>query len=285
MARSEAADNGRPAAEASPRQSPPERPDPTARLTEADIVLQLAYESTFAAVTLIHPQKPFGYVPAVTLYRDGTVIAFDQIHGTRWWSRGEHRAASDLEHVHALGFAKLRSHMGDCRTTASGRSCVADAANVRLRVRRPDGTTRDLVNYAGNAAKHQAQLDAIYDRLEIIATPPPTGGPRAAQPWIPARASLFLRFAEEIEPSDREGLARALPWPLASELFERARQQSWIVVALDREQVLHVVDTLGTAGIPRTFRVGDEVVHAALVPWLPGVDHRPAIATTDLRSG
>jgi hypothetical protein len=250
-------------------------------------VLQLDYVPTFAFVDVVHPMFAFGRVPAVTAYRDGTVIVNDD-SGVRWWSRSEAWADDDLDHVHALGIAKLRSNSDNCRRTRTGEVCTADDADVLLRVRMRDGSMKTLRNYGGNAAKHQALLDAIYDRMKVIATPPSPVSPWPARPLFPRGASLFVRVADDIEPSDREGLARAHPWPLATELFERAERarargrEGWFVVAIDREQIQRLVAPLGTAGLTGTFRLGDRAVRAAMVPWLPGEDHREAIAAADL---
>lgn len=259
---------------------PHDVPDRTAHLGVDDILLQLDYETTFGLVDIVDPFRPFGSFPAVTLYRDGTVITSDH-HGTRFWRRGEQVAARDLEHVRALGAAKIRNHTSGCKKTLRGKSCVSDSARVHLRFRQRDGKLRDVVNYAGFSDTHQAQLDAIYDRLEIIGTAPWSGA-RPVMPWIPADASLFLRFAEDIEPVDREGLAKAAPWPLAADIFERAVREQWIVVAIDRPQILALTDRLGAHGGPASFRLDDRVVRVKLVPWLPGVDHRAAIAATKL---
>jgi len=83
------------------------------------------------------------------------------------------------------------------------------AAATMSRGSSDDARARDSPghNYAGFSDTHQAQLDAIYDRLESIGTAPRSDA-RPVVPWIPANASRFLRFAEDIEPSDREGLAK-----------------------------------------------------------------------------
>lgn len=256
--------------------------DPTDRLGPDDIVLQLEYDPTFSMVHVIHPGLVFGRVPAVTAYRDGTVVVNDR-DGVRWWTRSERWADDDLDHVHAIGVAKLRSSADACRRTRTGKVCSADDADVILRVRMRDASMKVLRNYGGNAAKYQAVLDAIYDRMHVIATPPPPNSPWPARPMLPRRASLFVRIADDIEPSDREGLAKAHPWPLANDLVDRAEREQWFVVAIDREQILRLLEPLGTAGQTATFRLGDRVVRAGMVPWLPGEDHSAAIEAADLR--
>lgn len=260
---------------------PKPKPDRTEQLGPDDILLQLDYESTFRLIDVVDSTKPFGNVPAMTLYRDGTVITSNR-HGTRFWGRGERAAEDDLDHVRALGAAKIRNHTSNCTTTGPGeKMCVSDSAIVHVRFRDERGKLRDLANYSGFSDTHRTQLDAIYDRLEVIGTAPDYGG-WPAKPWIPANASLFLRFAEDIEPSDREGLAKATPWPLALDIFERAVREEWIVVAIDRRQILALVNDVDLNAAPRVFRQGDRAVKAEIVPWMPGVDHRAAIAATKL---
>lgn len=256
-------------------------PDRTAELGQDDVLLQLDYESTFGAIGLVDFTRPFGSMPAVTLYRDGTVIA-NTPTGAMWWNRGEHLAANDLEHVHALGAAKIKNHTGSCVIEKTGKACVSDASIVHVRMRTKKGTLRDLANYAGFSNTHATALTAIYDRLEIIATLPSPTARRAAQPWIPVNASLFLRFRDDVEEIDHATLSTATPWPLAPDIFERAVREQWIVVALDRPQVLAIVGTTGTTGEPVLLRLGNRAVMAGLVPWMPGEDHREAIAKTRL---
>jgi hypothetical protein len=87
-----------PAVVALPTEPEPDAPGPQevadrmGPLGQDDILLQLDHESTFGALGLVDDTRPFGSIPTVTLYRDGTVIA-NTPTGAMWWNRGEHMAA------------------------------------------------------------------------------------------------------------------------------------------------------------------------------------------------
>lgn len=221
--------------------------------------------------------RAFGRLTAVTLYRDGTVVAAEG-GGYRFWNRGERIADQDLDHIWALGSAQLRNHTSQCWKHDRGRTCVSDAAIVHLRIRQPDGELRELVNYGGFSDTHQARLDAIYDRLQIIATPPSLG-PGRVRPYTPEHASLFLRVVDE---PDVALLPELPPWPLAPLILGQALRDRWVVVTIDRPQILALQRGRGSRGGIPTFRWDDRVVQAEFVPWLPGVDHHGAIEATKL---
>jgi hypothetical protein len=237
------------------------------------VLLQLEYEPTFAAVNAVNPFTPPGRVPEITLYADGTVIYDGSFAGKRGvfvYGFGERVAARHHEHAIALGIDEVRSHEDDCRPSDGGPLCLSDASVVILRVRRPDGTLRELRNYAGWALSREAVLHAVYDRLELLQTPPGWG----AELYQPERATLFLTADTDV--GDASELERLPRWPLTPELFERVHAEDDVVLAIDAPTIRTLVAALGTNAVrSEAFRLGDRVAHLGLVPWLPGVDHRP----------
>jgi hypothetical protein len=244
-------------------------PSPQAewKLGTNEILLQLEYEPTF---TVVHPcdaSQPFGRVPEVTLYEDGTII-YESDAGVMVYGIGEKRAAQQHAHVVELGIAQVRSKEDDCRTDGDVTTCLSDSGFAVLRVRAHDGKLRELRNYAGWADERQATLHAVYDRLKLLRQPYEWETRR----YVPEHATLFL--ALERDEDSRERRERAKDWPLGDALLERVIAKRQLVLAIDAATIATLAAAIGTNATSRVeLRHDDVIVSAALVPWLPGVDY------------
>lgn len=256
--------------------------DPTSKLSPSDVLLQLEYEPSFAVVVIANPLKPFGRTPVLTLYRDGTLI-FQRKPGDDTdllvQRLSENEATFHLEHVKNLGFVQIRSHESSCLPTPKGRMCLSDASNLLLRARVPDSTLREIRNYAGWEPQHQAQLNAIYDRIKVLGTEGREA--RGVRPYLPSKATLFIsppRAPSAIDPKWVDG---SHPWPLPAPLLDRAASSSSpsaLFITIDATEARALFKAAGSTSIENEwFRLGDRLVQVTVMPWLPGVDHTAAI--------
>lgn len=269
---------------AEPDPTPEPEPEPVWwALTPADILMQLDHQPTFAAVDVRNPFEPYGRVPEITVYRDGTILyrgSFPHESGFFVTRYGSTVVQHHLDHVLELGFEAIESYENDCKPTPKGEVCMSDAGLVVLRVRVGD-ELREVRNYGGWALHHEAVLHAIYDRLELLETPAP-GSPWGLdpRPYVPQRATLFLRAeksVDELSPSQRESIE---PWALSDALFEQGYVLDSIAVAVEGDELEQLATVMGNGvGKRAWFRHGERIVKAELVPWLPGVDHREQLAT------
>ncbi|WAS90452.1 hypothetical protein [Nannocystis punicea] len=263
-------------APASPEPAPslPET-EPAWSLTQADVLLQLEEEPTFAVGSAIDPAHPYGRVPSFTLYRDGTVLFQDgsrHRRGLLQYHMFERVAEDHLEHVRQLGVTRLHSHEDDCIPRGRTQLCVADASVLILRARLPDGSVRELRNYNGFEPKLPAPLHAIYDRIARLSQP--RGG---ADHYLPHAATLFVHRARPPSELDAAVIARARPWPLGPELLARALASGVEVLAVPEIRTMFAA-TGTNSPQDVLFILGEDLVHATMIPWLPGQDHRAAIA-------
>ncbi|WP_434426559.1 hypothetical protein [Nannocystis pusilla] len=242
------------------------------------MLLQLEHEPTFTIVFAGDPTRPFGRVPAFTLYRDGTVLftrASEQRRGLFIYSVSEWAARDHIEHVRALGVARMRDYLDDCNPSPQRRVCAADASVTIVRARLPAGALHEVRNYNGFAARLAAQLHAIYDRVARLAAPR-TG----VDLYLPQAATLFVRRVGARSDLDDAELARARPWPLDADWLTRTAASGAQVI--DVPQIRAMIAATGT-NTPENqlFVLGDEFVRASMVPWLPGHDHRAALERRD----
>ena len=251
--------------------SPDPEPDPVWELGPQDVMVQLAYEPTFAAVLARNPFHSDGRVPPFTLYADGTIIYRARGRSGVWVTRDPRRLAErTVAHLLALGFEEVASHESSCRPTPEGKSCLSDASIVILRVR-VDGELQERRNYAGIALAKEAELHAMYDRIDLLSRPAPFG----ERPYVPQRATLWV---EESTPEQAE-IHGALPWPLPAERLPPPDAEDTTKLHLEGEALSRTLDTIGEETMSHHyFRDGDRVVVAVLVPWLPGETHPDAPA-------
>jgi hypothetical protein len=82
-------------------------------LTPADILMQLDHQPTFAAVDVRNPFEPYGRVPKITVYRDGTILyrgSFPHESGFFVTRYGSTVVQHHLDHV-----LELEEHVGTWR--------------------------------------------------------------------------------------------------------------------------------------------------------------------------
>jgi hypothetical protein len=250
--------------------------DPTRTLTADDILLQHAYEAGMLAPIAGDTQQAFGRVPSFTLYRDGIAVFVERTdngHALRMWRMPEHEARDHIEHVRALGVARLRGYSHHCLRTGHYSRCISDAGVRVLRARLPDGTLRELRNYAGFAPRLTEQLHAIYDRITAI-----EAHYQGSALYLPRGATLFVVPLErEVADLAPESRARMRPWPLDDETLQRALAAK--KVALEVPQIRVMIAATGSNIVrDQLFVHGGRLVHASMIPWLPDADHREAIA-------
>jgi hypothetical protein len=270
-----------PAGPAEPEEvsEPLPNPDPAWSLAPADIVLQIDQEPTFAGVVVGDPFRPFGRVPEVTMYRDGTVMfvaKVDEFFGLFTYRLGDDRVAAELGRVRELGFARIPGHSSGCVIRLEGKMCGSDAPYVVLRAATSGGKLREIRNYAGWSQRHQEALDAIYQHVELLGTD--TAKSADTRMYLPRTATLFVRALTKLEGHDPERLARAPAWPLAPELFDRVYAEERTAVEIDAAQAQQIITVSGT-NMPRVvgLRHGDRGVLVSMIPWLPGADHTRAM--------
>lgn len=215
-------------------------------------------------------------VPSFTLYRDGTVVFVERTdsgHALRMWRMPEHEARDHIEHVRALGVARLRSYSHHCLRTGHDSRCISDAGVRVLRARLPDGALRELRIYAGFAPRLTEQLHAIYDRITAI-----EAHYQGSPLYLPRGATLFVVPLErEVAGLAPESRARMRPWPLDGETLQRAPAAK--KVALEVPQIRTMIAAAGSNIVrDQLFVHGGRLVYASMIPWLPDADHREAIA-------
>lgn len=249
--------------------------EPAWALTSSAILLQYETQPTFAVGAATDPFSPYGRVARFTMFRDGTILASkEDARGLFVWQIAPERAAAHLARVHELGFPKLRSHTSDCIGPPARRRCVADASFQVLRAHVREGL-REIKNYAGWEPRHPKELQAIYELVtELRAFDP------AARLYVPHAATLFVRAPRGPSRADDAARARALPWPLPGDLLGPPGAQELQVSVLDVPQIQAMTAAAGTNHVDGLwFTHGDRLVQASMIPWLPGEDHRPAIAS------
>ncbi|MCY1004677.1 hypothetical protein OV079_03645 [Nannocystis pusilla] len=261
-----------------PRLSLPDS-EPAWALTRDDVLLQLEHEPTFVIISAGDPTRPFGRVPAFTLYRDGTVLFTrdsEQRRGLFRYSVFEWAARDHIEHVRALGVARMRSYLDECNPAPHRPVCAADASITILRTRLPDGSLHEVRNYNGFAARLAAQLHAVYDRIARLAAPR-TG----VDLYLPHAATLFVRRIAAPSDLDDAELARARPWPLDADWLSRTAASGAQVIEIP--QIRAIIAATGT-NTPHNqlFVLGEAFVRVSMVPWLPGHDHRAALDRRDM---
>ena len=144
-----------------------------------------------------------------------------------------------------------------------------------LRASVRDGRLREIKNYAGWEPRHSEELHAIYSFVAELRTPDP-----AARLYIPHAATLFVRAPRDPSRADASFRARAIPWPLSDDLLGPPGAQELQVSVLDVPQIQAMTAAAGTNHINEVWFIrGDRLVQASMIPWLPGEDHRPAIAS------
>lgn len=252
----------------------------TARmLTTADVLLQLEHFQTSGLNgTSRIPERAFGRVPAFTLYRDGTILfADDSPDGEAFllYRLSQSDTAETLRHVEKLGIGRMSSHLEHCVSVGRRRSCVSHATIRALRARALDGNMREIWNYNGYVENGSVELRAIYDRIAVLSAPQ-----WRQQVWLylPQAATLSVvphwRDPKKMTAEER---AYARPWPLAAEILAPALAAQ--VIVLDRPQLEAMIAATGTNLIDdKLFALDDWFVRVSMIPWLPGVDHRAAIA-------
>lgn len=250
--------------------------EPGRTLTADDVLLQLDYEGGMLASLAGDSEQPFGRVPSFTLYRDGTVMFVEPTtdsYALRIWMMDARDAREHIEHVRALGVAQLRNYTHYCLRTGRLRRCISDSIIKILRARLPDGTLRELRNYAGFEPQLMVRLHAIYDRITAI-----KARYRGAPLYLPRDATLFVApLAREIGDLSPHSRARMRPWPLDGETLERAMISG--TVALEVPQIRAMITATGSNIVrDQLFVQGGRLVHASMIPWLPDADHRDAIA-------
>lgn len=112
--------------------NPTERDAASERRTST-IRLQLDAEPSFGRPESVHP---YGRIPELTLYGDGTLIYVDEGGGPVGHTERAMRVRLEPEEadalvgrVEALGFGGLQSHLDDCQIAPNGRGlCVSHAA-------------------------------------------------------------------------------------------------------------------------------------------------------------
>jgi hypothetical protein len=115
---------------------------------------------------------------------------------------------------------------------------------------------------------HGVLAHAIYDRITVI-----TASRSLAPLYVPHASTQFVVEAE-LSPL---GKARAIPWPLDDELFGGGVASGLLVLKAEETRVM--IAATGTNLVRDViFRPGDRYVYASLIPWLPHVDHRDAVA-------
>lgn len=274
----EATPGDAPATASAPEPTAPATPpsEPAWALTSSAILLQYESQPTLAVGAATDPFSPYGRVAYFTMFRDGTILASkEDARGLFVWQIAPERAAAHLARVIELGFPKLRSHTSDCIGPPARRACVADASFQVLRASVSGGRLREIKNYAGWEPRHGKELEAIYKFVADLRAPDP-----AARLYIPHAATLFVRAPRDPSRADASFRARAIPWPLSDDLLGPPGAQELQVSVLDVPQIQAMTAAAGTNHIDEVWFIrGDRLVQASMIPWLPGEDHRPAIAS------
>lgn len=249
-------------------------PDPVWELEPQDVMVQLEYEPSFAAVLARNPFHVDGRIPGFTMYVDGTIIYRRRDRHGVWVTRDHRRLAErTIQHFEALGIGDMESHESSCRPTATGQSCISDSSIVVLRVRL-DGELRELRNYNGIALEKEAELHAIYDRVRLLSRASPFG----ERAYVPQRATLWVSETGV----DHAQARTPLPWPLSGERLPAPRAQESTKLQLEGEELTAALEVFGSHTLhPLYFVHGDRAFVAELVPWLPGMDHTDAGAPED----
>ena len=210
---------------------------------------------------------------------DGTLIYVDD--GRRFDERRvmEVRLSGDdadalVQQVLDLGFERLGNYAEQCEDLGDGTSvCIADASYTVLRVRLPSGEPRQVRIYANFGSDPQA-LQAILSLLSGYSHPD-------AVPYVPAKATLFIRPIAETELAERQEFQ-------AMDVLEWELDPAWLEAGDGTgRQWARVVDgdALATllASVPRNvgdffFQHEGQAYRMTLVPWLPSVDHTADVA-------
>lgn len=235
-------------------------------LDAEDILLQLDYEPGFVMPEF---RFPFGRTPYFTLLADGRVIYIDESQDFKVMQAqlSQDEAAALLQKVRDMGFQHLKSHTDMCGKMADGsESCVADASTSIMRVRMPDGSLREIRNYA-NFSNGPDTYEAIYNLMNEYTHP-------EAAIYVPHAATLFIRIAPAPE------MASPADWPLDPAYVKRAQaapDQS-IAVALSADEAAKWQKEVGINSGSIVFQLDGQPVSAMFVPWLPGQDFTAEIA-------
>ena len=244
----------------------PREPDPVWDLGPKDVMVQLAYEPSFAAVLARNPFHSDGRIPPFTLYADGTIIYHPGDRDGVWVTKDPRRLPErTIRHFLALGFEDVESHESSCWPTDEGKSCLSDASTMILRVRL-DGELQERRNYAGIAVTKGAELQAMYDRIDLLSRASPFG----ERLYIPERATLWV----EESSGEQAELHGADPWPLSADRLPPVDAADPTKLVLEGEELSRTLDVIGEKMMRhRYFTDGERVVVAVLVPWLPGETH------------
>ncbi|MDX1437820.1 MAG: hypothetical protein R3335_13485, partial [Anaerolineales bacterium] len=239
-----------------------------ARLSPHDILVQRDF-----LPGLLRPEMhyPFGRAAPFTLFSDGTLIYLDEGAGfddqrLMWVQLPVEEARAILEEVWDAGFDRLESHPDECQSQPDGSSvCVMDAGTAILRARTPEGDLREVQIYHEYANDPDA-FSSILDFLDRYQHP-------GSSLYQPDQATLFLSLAGPTAgPSMGE-------WPLRPELLrlpigELGYRAGVLEGPELREFLSHIPRNMGE----QRFEYDGRLYSAFLVPWLPGADHRQAIA-------
>jgi hypothetical protein len=244
------------------------------------VLLQIDFEPTGPLVARRDAYQRYGRVPAITLYRDGSLLFSTAVAGEvgvrdSWevlMRRVGARTARDLNaRALELGAHRLSSHHDWCDPSPTGEAIGAsDQPYMVLRVRTPDdrsATTRVETSCRPAADDPIHRTHAALSRLAVRSS--------EAVAYHPTKASVYFTPSLRADQAD--------PWPLSPALFDAAVARDWSLTVLGGRELDRLVAAIRTNNGGALLGAGDRKLFVDVVPWLPGEDYTEAIARDHLR--
>ena len=255
------------------RKSTPEEVAETATAPLADVVVQLDTQPTNLVIIRPSVGTPFSRVPEFTLYRDGTTFRATE-GGVVTGKLTAAEVSAFVARLGQLGVDRLLTHRGRCscrKPGEDGGTCLDDGDTTILRVTVDGKLHHSIVygDYWNDASAAHAILEEIRHQK-----------PRGEKPYVPKTATLvfFARPDDAAPPPDCASLPSAV-----AHVFQRPEHGYYLWArAVEGKDLVGLSKVLGSA--QRTVCVGKQAYVATLYPWLPGMDHRAAIASWEERA-
>lgn len=217
-------------------------------------------------------EQPWGHVPPLTLFADGTLIYVERDTGVMQAHLTADEMQALINHVLALGFERLETDVDGCRDVGNGlHACATDGYYNILRLRLRSGVLHE-VTINGYDGPDPEAIMAITQLLDAYAHPD-------ARAYHPTHATLLVYPIR--------GQPDPLPaWPLAPDWLAPLTGEVRLVVGIlegDTLQTMLAATTSSPVGQP--FRDGSQQYLGIVSPWLPGQDYHTAITAYTQRPG